>query len=122
MGGDRLHFRHLFAQELFDISQIGDARHHEEALPAAIMFAQQRFADHYFIERAHIGPHGEAIDRRGGDDRHFAQAGQCHLQRARDWRGGEREHVHIGLERLQAFLMNDAKALLFVDNNQSQPF
>ena len=122
VGGDRLHFRHLFAQELFDISQIGDARHHEEALPAAIMFAQQRFADHYFIERAHIGPHGEAIDRRGGDDRHFAQAGQCHLQRARDWRGGEREHVHIGLERLQAFLMNDAKALLFVDNNQSQPF
>ena len=71
----RLHLRHLFADELFDIGKIGDARHDKEALPAAIMLAQQGLAQHDFIEWHHISADGEAIDRRRCDDRHFAQAG-----------------------------------------------
>ena len=35
VGGDGLHFRNLLAQPFLDVGQVGDARHDEEALPAA---------------------------------------------------------------------------------------
>ena len=73
MGYDRADLRHLIAQELLDIGNVGDARHDEEALPAAIMLAQQRLADHHAVPRHHIGAHGKAIDRRGLDDGQLAQ-------------------------------------------------
>ena len=37
-----LHFRHLGAEELRHVLEIGDARHDIEALAAAIVLAQQR--------------------------------------------------------------------------------
>src|SRR3546814_9870667 len=42
-------FRSRLAQEFLDIGQVGDARGDDEALPAAIMFAQQCLADHHRI-------------------------------------------------------------------------
>ena len=51
MSSDKLHFGHLLAEPLFDVWQVGDARNDEEALPAAMMLTQERFAEHHAIER-----------------------------------------------------------------------
>ena len=122
MGGDHADFGDLLAQEFLDVGQVGDARCHEKALPAAIMFAQQRLAQDHWIPWHDVGPHCEAIDRRCLDDREFAQAGHRHLQRARDRRGGQCQHVDIGLECFQPLLVGDAKTLFLVDNDESQAF
>ena len=39
MGGHHPHLGHLLAQELLDIRDVGNARHHDEALPAAVVLA-----------------------------------------------------------------------------------
>src|SRR5438270_9252230 len=46
VGGDELHLGHLRAQPFLDVREVRDARHDEEALAAAVMFAQQRLAQH----------------------------------------------------------------------------
>ena len=43
-----------------------------------------------------------------------------HLQRARDRRGGEREHVDVGAQLLELLLVGDAEALLLVDDHQAE--
>ena len=45
---------------------------------------------------------------------------QRHAQRARDRRGGEREHVHLGAQRLHRFLVAHAEAVFLVDDEQAQ--
>ena len=84
MSSDKLHFGHLLAEPLFDVWQVGDARNDEEALPAAMMLTQERFAEHHAIERRDVSADGEAVDRRSLDDRQVTQAGHGHLQRAGD--------------------------------------
>ncbi len=42
------------------------------------------------------------------------------MQRARDGRGGQREHVDARLERLEALFVGDAEALLLVHDHQPQ--
>ncbi len=121
MRRDRSDFRHGVAQIILHISDVGNARHHDEALPAAEMLAQQRLAHHHRIERRNRGANGQPVHRRRGDHRKLAQSRQRHLQGARDRRRGQRQHMHIMPQRLQPFLVRYAKALLFVDNHQAQP-
>ena len=45
---------------------------------------------------------------------------QSHFQRPRDGRRGKREHVHTNLETFDRILRRDAKALFFIDHQQSQ--
>src|SRR3546814_3352703 len=40
--------------------------------------------------------------------------------RARDRRRGQRQHMDIGLQRLQPFLVGDAEFLLLVDDDQAE--
>jgi hypothetical protein len=42
------------------------------------------------------------------------------LQRARDRRGGQRQHVHVRAQLLQPFLVADAEALFLVDDQQAE--
>ena len=100
-----LHLGHSLLEELERAAEIGDARHDIEALPAAIVLAQQRLADGQRIERRHVGAHGEAIDRRRGDERKIAHARERQLQRARDGRRGQRQHMDVGLQALQPLLV-----------------
>ena len=44
------------------------------------------------------------------------------MQRARDGRCREREHVNVDLYHLEPFLVLDAEALLFVNNEQAEVF
>ena len=101
-------------------AEILDARHDAEHLAAAEAFALHRLADHHRVERHDEGAHRQAIDRRRGDQAHFAHAGQRQLQGARDRRRGQRQHVHVGLQRLQLFLVGDAEMLLLVDDQQAE--
>jgi hypothetical protein len=50
----------------------------------------------------------------------LAQAGHRHLQRARDRRGRQREHMHVGAKLLERLLVGDAETLFFVDDHQAQ--
>ena len=85
-----------------------------------MMLAQQRLAHHHVVPFHHVGAHREAIDRRGLDGRQLAQARHRHLQRARDRRGGEREHVDVGAQLLELLLVGDAEALLLVDDDEAE--
>ncbi len=111
-----LHFRHLLVEEILDAGEVLDARTDVERLAAAIAFAQQRLAHHQRIERRDEGAHREAIDRRRRDDREVAHAGERELQRARDRRRGQREHMHLGAQLLELLLVRDAEMLLLVDD------
>ena len=92
----------------------------EVHLPAALEFAQHGFADDALAEAADEGLDGQAALRRGGDHREIAQAFQRHRQRARDRRGGEREHIHFGAQRLQSFFLLHAETVLFVEDDQAE--
>ena len=120
MGDRDLHLRHVLVEEILDAGEVLDPRHDVERLSAAVAFAQQRLADHQGIVRRHEGAHREAIDRGRGNDREIAHAGQRQLQRARDRRGAQRQHVHLGAQLLQPFLVADAKVLFLVDDQQAE--
>ena len=111
---------HDFPQALGHAVQILDARHDAENLAAAEAFALNGFVYHHVVERHDEGAHGHAVHRRGGDQAHFTHAGQGQLQRAGNRRGGEREHMHVGLQRLQLLLVADAEMLLLVDDQQTE--
>ena len=100
--------------------EILDPRHHVERLPAAIALAQQRFADHQGIVRRHEGAHRQTVDRRRGDDREIAHPGQRQLQRARDRRRTQRQHMDFGAQLLEALLVADAEMLLLVDDQKAE--
>ena len=117
---DVLHLRHLGAQELLDVGQVLDARHDEVGLAAAILLAQQRLAQGDRVPGRDVGAHRQPVDRRGGDDRHLADPAQRHLQRARDRRGGQGQHVHVGAKLLELLLVLDPEVLLLVDDDQAQ--
>ena len=115
-----LHLRHLFAQEFLDGGQVLQARRDIVGLTPAIFLTQQSLAHQDRIPRRDIGPHRQAIDRRGGDDRHLADARQRHLKRARDRRGGQGQQMHVGAQGLQLLLVLDAEVLLLIDDDQAQ--
>ena len=120
VGDGDAHLGHVLVEERFGLGQILDARADIEGLAAAIALAQQRLAHHDRIERRDEGAHRQAVDRRRGDDRHFAHAGERQLQRARDRRRGQRQHVHLGAQLLELLLVGDAEMLLLVDDDEAE--
>ena len=107
-------------QEIMDFREVGKTRADVEALAAAIMLAHQRLADDQRIEGRDEGAHRHAVDRRRGDQRQFAHAGQGKLQRARDRCCRQRQHMHIGFQLLQPLLVLDAEMLFLVDDQQAE--
>ncbi len=115
-----LHLRHLLVEEVLDLGDVLDARHDIEALAAAIALAQQRLAHDQRIEGRDEGAHRETVDRRRRDDRELAHAGHGELERARDRRRRERQHMDLGAELLQPLLVVDAEMLLLVDDDEAE--
>ena len=70
--------------------------------------------------RAHVREHGQALLGRGEDLAHLADAGQRHLERARDRRGGHGEHVDVGAQGGDVLLVLHAEALLLVHDHQAE--
>ena len=112
--GDGLHLGHVFAQPGLDLFHVGNARHDDEALPAAVVFAHQGLTHDHVVPFHHVGPYRQAVDRRGLDGGQFAQARHRHLQGARDGRGSQCEHMDIGAQLLELFLVRHAEPLFLV--------
>ena len=79
VGDDEAHLRHLLPQEALELGQVLDARHDDEGLSAAIVFAQQRLTQDQRIELQHEGPHGQTIDGRRRDKRKIPDARERQL-------------------------------------------
>ena len=72
------------------------------------------------VELDDVGLDRQAILRRRLDHRHVADADQRHVQRARNRRRRHRQHVDLLAHLLDALLVRDAEALLFVDDQQAE--
>ena len=57
---------------------------------------------------------------RGGNHAQVAQAFERHAQRAGNRRGGEGEHIDLGAQRLHLLLVAHAKAVLLINDQQTQ--
>ena len=97
-----------------------DAIVDEEHLSAAIELARDAFVDQPVVPRLDVGEHRRPVARRRLHQRHVAQAGERQMQRARNRRRGEREHVGLQLELLEPLLVLHAEAMLLVDDDQSE--
>ena len=89
-------------------------------LPAALQLAAHGVAQHVPVVLHNEGLHRDAVLRRLFDGGHVADAGQGHVQRARDGRGREREHVDRAAHLLDVLLVRHAEALLLVDDEQAE--
>src|SRR5208283_602154 len=103
--------RRILAQEGRGLLEVLDPRADEKGLAAAKALSEQRLANDQRIEGRDEAPHGEPVDRRRRDQRQFAHARHGELQRARNGRRRERQHVHFGAQLLQALLVADAEML-----------
>ena len=108
------------AQALGGLVDVLHAVVEEEGLAAAGVLALQRLAHELLVVLADVGLDGPAALGRRLDDRDVAQAGEAHLQRARDRRGAHGDHVHLELELAQQLLLLDAEALLLVHDEQPE--
>ena len=92
----------------------------EEDLALAQQLAAYGGHDLAVLVGADVGQHRVPLLGRGGDRRHLADAGDRHLERARDRRGAHGEHVDRGAQPLHLLLVLDAEALLLVDDDQPE--
>ena len=89
-------------------------------LAAAQQLAQDRFLDHGLLLDHDKGLDRQAACGRCGDDRQVAHAGKRHVQGARDWGGGQGQHIDFAAQCFQCLLLAHAKAVLFVDDHQAE--
>ena len=89
-------------------------------LPAAAQFLLDRVRDDAGVVLEHVRLHGVPVVRRLLDDRHVADAGERHVQRAGDRRRRKRQHVGRLADLLEALLLLDAEALLLVDDDEAE--
>ena len=93
---------------------------HVEDLSVAQEFAADRGADLGIRVGADEGQDRLSLLGRGLEDRHLADAGNRHLEGARDGGGGHGQDVHVGAQGLEGLLVFDAEALLLVDDDEAE--
>ena len=91
-----------------------------ERLAAARVLALERRLDQLLVVLADVRADRPAALGRRLDHRDVAQAGERHVQRARDRRRREREHVDLEPQLAQQLLLRDAEALLLVDDHEPE--
>src|SRR5256885_182989 len=69
-------------------------------------------------DRGHVGLDRLSCFGRRLDHAHVADAADRHVQRARDGRRRQREHIELGAQLFQALLLHDTEPMLFVDDKQ----
>jgi hypothetical protein len=100
----------------------GDAVVQEEDLASAIEFALDGVADDAFVVGGDDGFDGEPVLGWSFDGAHVARAGESEVERAGDGSGAEREDVDKAAHLFERFLVSDAEALFFVDDDEAQVF
>ena len=91
---------------------------HEIDLASPLQLAPHRLLDQLVIVRGHVGLDRLSFFGRSLDHAHVADAADRHVQRARDGRRRQREHIELGAELFQALLLHDTEPMLFVDDKQ----
>ena len=92
----------------------------DEGLAAALDLPRERFFDQVLVVGADVGADRAAALGRRLDHRDVAQAGEAHLQGARDRRRRQRQHVDPQFQLAQQLLLFDPEALLLVDDHQAE--
>ena len=115
-------FRQELPQVARDAIDVLDAVVDEIYLPAAPDLAEHGLADLPIVPFAHEGLDRQPLGRRRRDDRQVAQAAERHVQRARNRSRGQREHVDLRAQTLQALLVLHAEPMLLVDDHEPEPF
>ena len=108
------------AQLLAHVVDVLHAVVDEEHLALAQQLPPDRLRCGALVELAHIGEDGLTVLGRRVHEGEIANAGERHLERARDRCRGEREHVHVGAELLDELLVLHAEALLLVDHQEAE--
>ena len=88
------------------------------ALPLEL--AIDRVANDSLVVSANDRLDRQAIERRRFDRGHVFHAHERKIKRARNRRGGEREHIHQFEQLLELLLVQHAEALLLVDHDQAE--
>ena len=120
MADDQPRLGHEFADSIGHRLDGGHPVVQKENLPAAIQLPLDGIADDLFVKLDHRGLDRQPILRWRLNGAHIARAGEGHMQRARDRRGGERQHVHRLPQHLELLLVQHAEALFLVDDHQSE--
>ena len=77
-------------------------------------------ANQVVITDADVRGNRQAFIRRGVDDADIAHARDAHVQRARNGRSGQRQHIDFGAQVLQLLLVGDAESLFLINNNKAE--
>ncbi|TXT21979.1 MAG: Uncharacterized protein FD138_3859 [Planctomycetota bacterium] len=115
-------FRHDPLNPVGHRLDVVDAIVNEEDLAIAIEFPHDRLPNQIAVEPADARRHRHAIN---GCRRQIADVSnpqQRHVQRARDRRRAERQHIHFQSQVFQNLFVLDAEALLLVDDQQAEVF
>ena len=91
-----------------------------EDLAAAVELAQDGVLDEACRRLRDAGLDGQPVLRRRLDDAHVADPDERQVERARDGRRRQRQHVDLGPELLEALLVGDPEALLLVHDDQAE--
>ena len=108
------------AQALGGLVQRVDPVVEEEGLAPARRLALDRAPHQLLVVGPDVGPDRPPALGRRLDHRDVAQPGEAHLQRARNRRRGQREHVDPQLQLAQQLLLAHAEALLLVDDHEPE--
>ena len=92
----------------------------KKAWPPRSLLAHDRPLDDLLVVLADVRLDGSAPLGRRLDHGDVADAGQRHLQRARDRRGAHGDDVDAQLELAQQLLLLDAEALLLVEDQEAE--
>ena len=112
-GHERAHALGRLVDRLDAVVQVED-------LAAALQLALDRALDEVVVVLADVGVDRAAALGRRLDHGDVAQPGERHLERARDRRRGQRQHVDAQPQLAQRLLLLDAEALLLVDDHEAE--
>ncbi len=93
---------------------------HEIDLSAAADFAEASLAYEAVAPFGDEGLDGHAFCRRRRHQGKVAKPAEGHVERAGNWRRGERQHVHVGAHLLEPFLVADTETVLLVDYDEPE--
>ena len=112
--------RHQRPQPLIEAPDAPHPVVQEVHLPAPADFPQDGVPDQRVGILRHHRLHRDSLLRRGFQHAHVPDTCHAHVQRPRDRRRAQRQHVHLPLHVLDDFLVRHAEALLLVYDEQSQ--
>ena len=120
MGDGDARLGNQFFEAVRDSGDRADAVVNVEHLAFAQKFPSDGGSNLFIGVFPHVRQDGVAFLGWGCQRRHFADSGDRHLECARDRGGAHRQHVDVGLELLQCFLVLDTEALFLVDDDEPE--